>query len=133
MVLGFVAYGLSIFLYIRAQRDLGASKTSAYYAVAPFVGTFLAFLINGDNLSVEYFVALVLMIIGSVFVAYDTIVNKHTHSHIHTIVHTHDGTTHSHVIEHTHTHNHIKDEAVHEHGHKEYINSKEHQLAHKKR
>ena len=34
MLLGFVAYGLSIFLYIRAQRDLGAAKTSAYYAVA---------------------------------------------------------------------------------------------------
>lgn len=29
MVLGFVAYGLSIFLYIRAQRVLGAAKTSA--------------------------------------------------------------------------------------------------------
>ena len=27
MLLGFVAYGLSIFLYIRAQRDLGAAKT----------------------------------------------------------------------------------------------------------
>ena len=30
MALGFVAYGLSIFMYIRAQRDLGAAKTSAY-------------------------------------------------------------------------------------------------------
>lgn len=35
MALGFVAYGLSIFMYIRAQRDLGAAKTSAYYSVAP--------------------------------------------------------------------------------------------------
>ena len=34
MILGFVAYGLSIFLYIRTQRDLGVTKTSAYYAVA---------------------------------------------------------------------------------------------------
>ena len=33
MLLGFVAYGLSIFLYIRAQRDLGAAKTSAYYTM----------------------------------------------------------------------------------------------------
>lgn len=37
MLLGFVSYGLSIFLYIRAQKSLGAAKTSAYYAVAPFV------------------------------------------------------------------------------------------------
>ena len=41
MLLGFVAYGLSIFLYVRAQNTLGAAKTSAYYAVAPFVGPFL--------------------------------------------------------------------------------------------
>lgn len=40
MVLGFAAYGLSIFLYIKAQRDLGAAKTSAYYSIAPFIGTF---------------------------------------------------------------------------------------------
>ena len=43
LLLGFVAYGLSIFLYVRAQNTLGAAKTSAYYAVAPFVGAFLSF------------------------------------------------------------------------------------------
>ena len=37
LILGFVAYGLSIFLYVRSQNVLGAAKTSAYYAVAPFV------------------------------------------------------------------------------------------------
>lgn len=36
LLLGFIAYGLSIFTYIRAQKMLGAAKTSAYYAVAPF-------------------------------------------------------------------------------------------------
>ncbi len=36
LLLGFVAYGLSIFCYVRAQNALGAAKTSAYYAVAPF-------------------------------------------------------------------------------------------------
>ena len=38
LLLGFVAYGLSIYFYVYAQRDLGAAKTSAYYAVAPFIG-----------------------------------------------------------------------------------------------
>lgn len=38
LLLGFVAYGLSIFFYIYAQRYLGAAKTSAYYALAPFIG-----------------------------------------------------------------------------------------------
>ena len=42
LALGFVSYGLSIFFYIRAQSRLGAAKTSAYYAIAPFVGAFLS-------------------------------------------------------------------------------------------
>ena len=38
LILGFVAYGLSIYFYIYAQRFLGAAKTSAYYAISPFIG-----------------------------------------------------------------------------------------------
>ncbi len=76
MLLGFVAYGLSIFLYIRAQRDLGAAKTSAYYAVAPFVGAFLSFVILGEKLTGIYFAALIIMIAGTVFVVKDTVTAK---------------------------------------------------------
>lgn len=76
MLLGFVAYGLSIFMYIRAQRDLGAAKTSAYYAIAPFLGTFLAFVINGEKLSTVYFAGLFLMVIGTIFVVRDTLEKK---------------------------------------------------------
>jgi len=38
LLLGFVAYGLSIHFYILAQKDLGAAKTSAFYSLAPFMG-----------------------------------------------------------------------------------------------
>ncbi len=76
MILGFVAYGLSIFLYVRAQRDLGASKTSAYYSVAPFVGAFLAFLINGERPDEKFLLALIFMIIGTIFVIYDSLVDN---------------------------------------------------------
>lgn len=76
MLLGFVAYGLSIFLYIRAQRDLGAAKTSAYYAVAPFVGALLSFAILGEKLTGIYFAALIIMIAGTVFVVKDTVAVK---------------------------------------------------------
>ncbi len=76
MILGFVAYGLSIFLYVRAQRDLGASKTSAYYSVAPFIGAFLAFLINGERPDEKFLVALIFMIIGTIFVIYDSLVDS---------------------------------------------------------
>lgn len=37
LCVGFVAYGLSIYFYVYAQRLLGAARTSAYYAVAPFI------------------------------------------------------------------------------------------------
>ena len=43
LLLGFAAFGLSIYFYIYAQRTLGAAKTSAYYAVAPFIGVLLSF------------------------------------------------------------------------------------------
>ena len=76
MILGFVAYGLSIFLYVRAQRDLGASKTSAYYSVAPFVGAFLAFIINGERPDEKFFLALIFMIIGTIFVVNDSLIDN---------------------------------------------------------
>ena len=130
MLLGFVAYGLSIFLYIRAQRELGTAKTSAYYAIAPFIGTFLSFAVDGDRLSEVYFIGLIFMIIGSVIVVYDTMLKNHIHNHIHTIVHTHNGSTHKHIIKHEHTHSHSGSEEKHCHNHDDYINSDEHKRMH---
>ena len=63
-------------MYIRAQRELGAAKTSAYYAVAPFIGAFLSFVINGEKLTAIYFLGLILMLIVSSFVVYDTMLCK---------------------------------------------------------
>ncbi|SBV92708.1 putative membrane protein [uncultured Eubacteriales bacterium] len=117
LMLGFVAYGLSIFFYIKAQRELGAAKTSAYYAIAPFVGAFLSFVFLKEPLTARYAVSLFLMMIGSFVVAFDTMILNHSHMHTHTIVHTHGGTTHSHVIEHAHAHNHITNSARHRHTH----------------
>lgn len=73
LLLGFIAYGLSIFTYIRAQKMLGAAKTSAYYAVAPFIGAFLSFLFLHESLTSAYTIALTVMIIGTFFVVADTL------------------------------------------------------------
>lgn len=73
LLLGFIAYGLSIFLYVRAQNILGAAKTSAYYAVAPFIGALFSFVILRERLSVVYLAALTVMIAGSVLVVKDTL------------------------------------------------------------
>jgi drug/metabolite transporter (DMT)-like permease len=66
LVLGFVAYGLSIAFYIRAQRDLGAAKTSAYYAVAPFIGMVVGWILFDDVLQASFWIALGLMAMGTV-------------------------------------------------------------------
>lgn len=129
LLLGYVAYGLSIFLYVRSQRDLGAAKTSAYYAIAPFIGTFLCFLVNGEALSASYFVGFILMIVGTVFVVIDTCLIKHTHLHTHTITHTHDGYTHTHVLTHEHEHKHFLNED--KQGHNDFLSSEEHMRLHK--
>ena len=81
LLLGFVAYGLSIFLYVRAQNVLGAAKTSAYYAVAPFVGAFLSFVFLREKLSWIYLAALIVMIAGSIMVVADTLLRSHSHEH----------------------------------------------------
>lgn len=117
LALGFVAYGLSIFTYIRAQKTLGAAKTSAYYAVAPFMGGFLSFVLLGEKLSVVYAAALAVMAAGTILVILDTLAHGHSHMHTHTITHTHNGTTHQHVVVHAHVHNHYLKEKKHGHHH----------------
>ena len=62
---GFVAYGLSIFFYVYAQRILGAARTSAYYAVAPFIGTLLSLVIFREMPKVTYFISLAAMAVGA--------------------------------------------------------------------
>lgn len=74
--LGFVAYGLSIFFYIKAQGSIGASKTSAYYAVSPFIGTFLSFVIFQEKPTATYFVGLAIMVAGTLIVVIDTLDEK---------------------------------------------------------
>lgn len=114
-LLGFVAYGLSIFLYVRAQNVIGAAKTSAYYAVAPFVGAFLSFVFLHERLSWMYLLALMVMIVGSVLVVADTLIRHHAHQH--TFTHTHDGSTHMHTVTHSHEHNHYVTDDKHGHRH----------------
>lgn len=67
LLVGFVAYGLSIYFYVYAQRLLGAARTSAYYAVAPFISTTVSLLLFREVPDIFYFIALGLMLIGAYF------------------------------------------------------------------
>lgn len=65
LAVGCVAYGFSIYVYVYAQRLLGAARTSAYYAIAPFIGVLLSLLIFKQIPPYTFFVALVLMAVGT--------------------------------------------------------------------
>jgi len=65
LCIGLVAYGLSIYFYVYAQRLLGAARTSAYYAVAPFIAVALSLIIFKEIPGISYFVALAFMAIGA--------------------------------------------------------------------
>lgn len=67
LLLGFVAYGLSIYLYVYAQRYLGAAKTSAYYAIAPFIGVLFSVVMLFEIPTISFVIALFIMIIGTYF------------------------------------------------------------------
>jgi len=73
MLLGFVAYGLSIYFYIRAQRELGAAKTSAFYSTAPFFGVLISLVLFRDLPSVQFWVALGIMVIATGLTAKDAL------------------------------------------------------------
>lgn len=71
LLLGFVAYGLSIFFYVYAQRELGAAKTSTYYALAPFIGVALSLIIFREIPSKSFIISLSIMIIGAYLASKD--------------------------------------------------------------
>lgn len=71
LLLGFVAYGLSIYFYVYAQRYLGAARTSAYYAIAPFIGVLMSLAIFREMPGMIFFSALAVMIVATVLVTKD--------------------------------------------------------------
>ena len=125
LAVGFVAYGLSIYFYIHAQRRIGAARTSAYYAFAPFIGTAISFAVFREQMRIEFVLGLLVMMVGSYF----AVSENHQHYHQHEFAdHNH---RHSHSDGH-HTHYHAKDEvdATKEHSHQHVHQQGEHSHQH---
>ena len=55
--------------YVKAQKELGAAKTSAYYAIAPFVGAFISVIVFRGEFTMNFFVGLIIMIIDTYLAA----------------------------------------------------------------
>jgi len=103
LLLGFFAYGLSIFFYVKAQRELGAARTSAFYAGAPFVGVLLSWIVLRETISYTFLLAFVMMLAGSAFLISEKRAYWHIHDHS---IHRHSYTAdprHRSTHDHTHT------------------------------
>ncbi|MBA4383324.1 MAG: EamA family transporter [Anaerolinea sp.] len=122
MVLGCFCYGFSIVLFIRAMRSLGAARTSAVFGTAPLAGMILSFVVFKELPGWMFFIALPLMVIGTLFLTGEEHEHRHLHSAIvHEHAHSHEDAHHFHdhngefVNSHSHVHSH--DEIQHSHHH----------------
>lgn len=72
MGLGFVSYGVSVSLYIYAQRFLGAAKTGAIFSSAPFLGVIFSVILLGENPLPQFYIAFIIMLAASFLIVRDT-------------------------------------------------------------
>jgi drug/metabolite transporter (DMT)-like permease len=57
LALGFVSYGLSLVCFIVALRHVGAARTGAYFATAPFIGALVAAVFFREHLTAQVWLA----------------------------------------------------------------------------
>ena len=108
LALGFVAYGLSIFTYIRAQKEIGAAKTSSFYSTTPFIGAILSLLILKEEINFNYYIALAIMVIATFIIVFDTLFVYHKHNHSHKNNNNNNTHYHLHLVGKEQIHNHHK-------------------------
>jgi drug/metabolite transporter (DMT)-like permease len=96
-VVGLFGYGVSLVLFVRALRELGAARTSAYFSTAPFVGAVAAVAL-GDHPDARLVAAGALMAFG----VWLHLTERHEHAHVHeALAHEH---LHEHDVHHQHDH-----------------------------
>jgi drug/metabolite transporter (DMT)-like permease len=112
-LIGFLGYGISLVLFVVGLRHLGAARTGAYFATAPFIGAVLAIALFGEAVSLPLILAGGLMAIGLYF----HLTERHEHEHAHEMLE-HE---HRHVHDEHHQHRHGPGEPVgepHSHAHR---------------
>ena len=123
MVVGVLAYGISIALYISAAQNLGATRAQLFFATAPFFGAVLSWLVLGERLGWLHVVSGLLMA-GSLTLLFG---DQHAHTHTHDALdhdhaHRHDDGHHDHVhpglpASQRHAHRHQHEPITHRHPH----------------
>lgn len=97
-VLGLLAIGISLVMFMLALRHLGTARTGAYFALAPFLGAVVSLVIFNEQPSLQLAMAGLLMALG----LWLHLSERHDHEHEHeAIEHDH---AHVHDSHHQHTH-----------------------------
>jgi drug/metabolite transporter (DMT)-like permease len=120
--LGFISYGLSLFFYVLAQRHLGAARTSSYFALAPFIGVALSFILLKEPITMIFIISLVVMAAGVFLVIFEHHTHRHlhkktSHDHRHGHLDGHHNHTHTPQTTNEHSHPHFHDRQEHDHPH----------------
>ena len=122
LVIGATGYGLSLRLYLLAQREFGAGRTGSVFAFAPFIGALGAFALGSRSGSWMLIAGGVLMLAGVVLHLFESHGHAHDHEALeHEHAHAHGDGHHLHRHEvmpsgqHSHWHRH--EATRHEHPH----------------
>ena len=119
---GATGYGASLYLYLLAQRRIGAARTGSVFALAPFIGAATAWAAGDRHADTGAFLAAVLFAVG----IYLHLTERHRHRHVHAAVehdhvHRHDDEHHTHTHDPPfvgeHSHPHLHDHVEHDHEH----------------
>ena len=122
LAIGATGYGLSLRLYLLAQRAFGAARTGSVFAFAPFIGAMLAVVLGDRSLSWGVAAGGALMLAGVVL----HLVESHGHEHHHEMTehehaHSHDDEHHHHAHDQipsgSHSHPHRHEPMTHRHAH----------------
>lgn len=122
LAIGATGYGLSLRLYLLAQREFGAGRTGSVFAFAPFIGALGAFALGSRSGTWMLVAGGVLMLIGVVLHLFESHGHEHEHEYLeHEHAHSHDDGHHLHTHEnmpagqHSHVHRHEPLRHVHPH------------------
>ena len=122
LVLGAVSYGTSLVLFILAMRSLGAARTGAYFALAPFFGALGGVVLLGEPLTGR------LALVAAKMAAGVWLLHRERHSHRHR--HKAGVHTHRHVHDQHHQHEHEGWEGPEPHMHPHATGPLEHEHPH---
>ena len=123
LLCGATGYGLSLRLYLLAQRRIGTARTGSIFALAPFLGAATAMVLGDRSPTWTTGLAAALFALGAAL----HLTERHSHSHAHWPLehehaHRHDDGHHRHAHDvdpgraHSHPHQHAAAEHSHPHG-----------------